>query len=66
MSDRPQAVSEPTWFKSSHSGGNTTECIETALASSHVLVRDSKTPQGSHLSVSAEAWTKFVKGLTDT
>lgn len=60
MSHRSQAIAEPVWFKSSYSGGNATECVEAAFVSSRVLVRDSKRPQGSHMSVPAEAWVKFV------
>ncbi|MFD4523162.1 DUF397 domain-containing protein [Streptomyces sp. NPDC058470] len=48
------------WFKSSYSGGNTTECVETAFAPSSVLVRDSKRPESPHLAVSAAAWVRFV------
>ncbi|MFI1048612.1 DUF397 domain-containing protein [Streptomyces griseoruber] len=60
MSAGPQPVSEPVWFKSSHSGGNTTECVEAAFVPSGVLVRDSKAPGGPHVKVSADAWCRFV------
>ncbi|WP_329217731.1 DUF397 domain-containing protein [Streptomyces sp. NBC_01485] len=56
----PQPPSEPVWFKSSYSGGNTTECVETAAVPAGVLVRDSKAPDGPWVSVSAEAWSRFV------
>ncbi|MCX5056802.1 MULTISPECIES: DUF397 domain-containing protein [unclassified Streptomyces] len=56
----PQPVSEPVWFKSSHSGGNTTECVEAAFVASGVLVRDSKRPGNGHLTVSAAAWSSFL------
>ncbi|MER7056789.1 DUF397 domain-containing protein [Streptomyces sp. NPDC000351] len=48
------------WFKSSHSGGNTTECVEAAFVPSGVLIRDSKQPEGPCLSVSASAWRCFL------
>lgn len=48
------------WFKSSYSGGNTTECVEAAFAPSCVLVRDSKRPESPHLAVSAAAWARFM------
>ncbi|MER5545099.1 DUF397 domain-containing protein [Streptomyces sp. NPDC002589] len=48
------------WFKSSYSGGNTTECVETAIVPGSVLIRDSKRPGSLHLTVSACAWTRFV------
>ncbi|MCT7351337.1 DUF397 domain-containing protein [Streptomyces sp. 15-116A] len=55
-----QSVTEPTWFKSSHSGGNTTECVEAAYVPAGLLVRDSKQPGGGHLRMSATAWADFI------
>ncbi|WP_329573220.1 DUF397 domain-containing protein [Streptomyces sp. NBC_01361] len=49
-----------SWFKSSYSGGNTTECVEVAVAPAGVCIRDSKRTAGPHLEVSAEAWSRFV------
>ncbi|MEH0555706.1 DUF397 domain-containing protein [Streptomyces sp. B21-101] len=60
MSADPQPVSKPVWFKSSHSGGNATECVEAAFLPTCVLVRDSKAPDGPRISVSAKAWFRFV------
>ncbi|MCF4138516.1 DUF397 domain-containing protein [Streptomyces sp. Tue 6430] len=60
MPATPQSASDPVWFKSSYSGGNTTECVEAAFAPSGVLIRDSKSPGESHVAVSAEAWQRFV------
>ncbi|GGQ50138.1 DUF397 domain-containing protein [Streptomyces asoensis] len=60
MSAGPQPDSEPVWFKSSYSGGNTTECVETAFVAAGVLVRDSKEPGGPRIQMSAEAWRKFL------
>jgi len=53
-------VSEPVWFKSSYSGGNTTECLEAAFVPSGVLLRDSKRTYGPLVAISAEAWRKFL------
>lgn len=58
----PQSFSKPIWFKSSYSGGNTTECVEAAFVPSGVLVRDSKRPEQLHLVVSAKAWADFLTG----
>ncbi|MFE7954941.1 DUF397 domain-containing protein [Streptomyces sp. NPDC057413] len=55
-----QSAATPVWFKSSYSGGNTTECVETAFVPSGVLVRDSKRPSGPCLAVSADAWRQFL------
>ncbi|GHF03313.1 hypothetical protein GCM10014715_69530 [Streptomyces spiralis] len=57
----PSFPHELAWFKSSHSGGNTTECVEAAFVpSGGVLIRDSKWPEGSCLAVSEGAWEWFV------
>ncbi|MEV8032048.1 DUF397 domain-containing protein [Streptomyces sp. NPDC086182] len=60
MPTGPKPVSEPVWFKSSHSGGNATECVEAAFIATDVHVRDSKWPDGPRIAVSAEAWRKFL------
>ncbi|MET8447052.1 DUF397 domain-containing protein [Streptomyces sp. NPDC005209] len=60
MSPGPQPASGPTWFKSSYSGGNATECVEAAFIPSGVLIRDSKQPRPPHLVVSATAWSSFL------
>ena len=62
MSVGPQPISEPDWFKSSYSGGNTTECVEAAFIPSGVLVRDSKRPDFASLAISVEAWASFLAG----
>jgi hypothetical protein len=54
------APSTHQWFKSSYSGGSGTECVEAAFVPSGVLVRDSKWPEYSHLSISAAAWASFL------
>ncbi|MFH8799323.1 DUF397 domain-containing protein [Streptomyces sp. NPDC017936] len=61
MSVGPQPISEPAWFKSSYSGGNATECVEAAFVPEGVLVRDSKVLGGPRVSLSAEAWVKFLQ-----
>ncbi|AWW39379.1 DUF397 domain-containing protein [Streptomyces cadmiisoli] len=58
--DRQPAASEGIWFKSSYSGGNTTECVEAAFVPKGVLIRDSKVPKGPQVAVSAGAWSRFV------
>ncbi|WP_211239278.1 DUF397 domain-containing protein [Actinokineospora inagensis] len=50
-----------SWRKSSYSGGAGSACVEVAWSghlhtADRVLVRDSKNPNGSVLSVSATAW----------
>ncbi|KUO02002.1 DUF397 domain-containing protein [Streptomyces caeruleatus] len=64
MSLGPQPThADEVWFKSSYSGGNTTECVEAAFAPFGVLVRDSKRPAHPHLAVSARAWASFLAAV---
>jgi hypothetical protein len=52
------------WRKSSHSGGGN-NCVEVATAggTAAVAVRDSKNPDGGHLTIGAQAWATFVSGI---
>ncbi|MEV5344828.1 DUF397 domain-containing protein [Streptomyces achromogenes] len=58
-----QPESEPRWFKSSYSGGNTTECVECARAGTGIRVRDSKCADGPVITVHTGAWLPFVESL---
>ncbi|MEV8536341.1 DUF397 domain-containing protein [Streptomyces sp. NPDC051211] len=50
-----------TWRKSTHSGG---DCVEVADGQPHLVpVRDSKRPDGPHLTFQAAAWSAFVTTL---
>ncbi|MFC8272186.1 DUF397 domain-containing protein [Streptomyces sp. NPDC057271] len=51
------------WFKSSYSGGNTTECVECTGTTASMLVRDSKWSEGPVLSLGVEAWQTFIGGV---
>ncbi|MFI9251447.1 DUF397 domain-containing protein [Streptomyces sp. NPDC053069] len=57
-----QPDTDLVWFKSSYSGGNTTECVEAALVPGGLLIRDSKRPNSLRLTVSSSAWRNFVMG----
>ncbi|WP_431985628.1 DUF397 domain-containing protein [Streptomyces griseoflavus] len=48
------------WFKSSYSGSEGGECLEVATRPAAVHIRDSKTPDAPHLTVTPEAWTAFL------
>jgi hypothetical protein len=54
---------EKTWFKSSYSGGGTSECLETAFLPPGVVVRDSTNPDGPRLEFALGAWAKFVEAI---
>ncbi|MFH8606607.1 DUF397 domain-containing protein [Streptomyces sp. NPDC018029] len=61
----PFSPSALTWFKSSYSGGNTTECVEAAFLAGGVLIRDSKQADGPRLLVSSAAWVQFLTGAAE-
>lgn len=53
-------ASNLSWFKSSYSGTEGGDCVEVALSTAVVHVRDSKTGPSPILTVSREAWAGFV------
>jgi hypothetical protein len=52
-----------TWRKSSYSGGNGGDCVETASDDGAVLVRDTTDRDGCTLSLPAAAWERFTDSL---
>ncbi|MEV5155307.1 DUF397 domain-containing protein [Streptomyces werraensis] len=50
----------PAWTKSSHSSDDGPSCVEVAATPVHILVRDSKTPQGPRLTLAPTAWAAFL------
>ncbi|MFD7446766.1 DUF397 domain-containing protein [Streptomyces sp. NPDC059909] len=58
------STTQLVWFKSSYSGGDGDSCVEVALSSTTVHVRDSKDAQGPQLALSPAAWTGFVAYAT--
>lgn len=53
--------STPEWQKSSYCGTNA--CVEVALTSDAILVRDSKNPQVAPLSFTGDEWSAFLQGV---
>lgn len=51
------------WFKSSHSGPEGGNCVETAGLRYAVGVRDSKDPDRGHLSMSPAAWFALTESV---
>lgn len=49
------SVTTPYWRKSSHSGGTGGECVELAAVPGHVLLRDSKDPDGPAITLDLAA-----------
>lgn len=48
------------WRKSSHSGGDTYDCVEVAFGPARVALRDSKLPDGGHLALSPSAFRALL------
>ncbi|MFD5870519.1 DUF397 domain-containing protein [Streptomyces sp. NPDC060322] len=65
MTRTSNEVPGAAWFKSSHSGGNETECVEAAFVSAGTSVRDSTRPHEGRFHVRSAAWTDFVGSLRD-
>jgi hypothetical protein len=54
-------VNQEDWHKSSHSGGSgNNDCVEVAVRSEEVGVRDSKNVTGPHLAFPAATWRTFL------
>jgi hypothetical protein len=56
------SFAESAWRKSSYSGGTNGNCVEIALTTALVGVRDTKDPDGGRLSFPASAWRAFSRG----
>ncbi|MFE8006344.1 DUF397 domain-containing protein [Streptomyces sp. NPDC057418] len=63
MITAPQHLRTLTWFKSSYSGANTTECVEAAHFQRTTAIRDSKKPAGPTLMFSQASWAAFLIGV---
>ncbi len=48
------------WRKSTYSGGNGGDCVETASGDGVVMVRDTTDRDGGTLAFPAEAWRAFA------
>lgn len=51
---------EGGWRKSSFSSGGQSDCVEVALTTDRVRIRDSKNAPGPVLAVDADTWSTFV------
>ncbi|MBV9025401.1 MAG: DUF397 domain-containing protein [Streptomycetaceae bacterium] len=60
------STTELNWFKSSYSGGGGGNCVEVAMTSQAVYVRDSKDTRIQSLVVSLAAWSTFTAHASDT
>ncbi|MFE5602231.1 DUF397 domain-containing protein [Streptomyces coelicoflavus] len=60
------STTELAWFKSSYSGSSGDNCVEVALRTGAVLVRDSKDTDRQALAVSRDAWSAFTPLAADS
>ena len=51
---------EMTWRKSSYSGGGNGDCVEVAVSTEMIGVRDSKNVTGPTLEFSVDQWRRFL------
>lgn len=51
------------WRKSTYSGSNGGDCVETASGDDVVLVRDTANRDGGTLAFTAGAWRRFITTL---
>ncbi|MGW1651224.1 DUF397 domain-containing protein [Streptomyces atratus] len=63
MPSVPHSPKPLRWFKSSYSGGNTTECVEAAHLPQATAVRDSKNPDGPMLTFGNASWAGFLTAV---
>ncbi|MGW4021518.1 DUF397 domain-containing protein [Streptomyces sp. NPDC005009] len=56
--------SSPEWIKSSYSTPDGPDCVEVATAPDHILIRDSKNPNGPRLTLTPTTWTAFLPYAT--
>ncbi|MER5476039.1 DUF397 domain-containing protein [Streptomyces sp. NPDC002734] len=55
-----ETAAQLTWCKSSYSGNEGGECLEVAISSAAVHVRDSKDTARAGLSLTPAAWKAFL------
>jgi hypothetical protein len=56
-------VGSGDWRKSSYSGANGGNCVETASGNGMIEVRDTADRDGVTLTIAADAWQAFADGL---
>ncbi|MGA5602347.1 DUF397 domain-containing protein [Streptomyces griseoincarnatus] len=60
------ASSGLVWFKSTYSGSGGGDCVEVAINSGTVHVRDSKDSMGQQLTFTGPAWKGFLATATES
>lgn len=62
---RDDGPSPLRWVKSSHSPSDSNDCVEVAVTSAAVHVRDSTRPDGPRLRLAPTAWAAFLTRAAD-
>ena len=65
MATRPNRGSTLAWRKSRRSGASS-GCVEVALTTSSVLVRDSRDQLGPRLTFTSAEWRRFVRHIKNS
>ncbi|MEE1831033.1 DUF397 domain-containing protein [Streptomyces sp. SP17KL33] len=60
------STTQQDWFKSSYSGSEGDNCVEIAVRTEAVLIRDSKDTDRQALAVSRDAWSAFTALAADS
>jgi hypothetical protein len=58
-----ETIDSASWRKSSYSGTNGGDCVEAADLDGRILVRDTTDRGGVVLSISPDAWCRFMGTL---
>ncbi|QVQ52936.1 DUF397 domain-containing protein [Spiractinospora alimapuensis] len=56
---------EPHWYKSSHSQGGNSNCVECRPSDGQVSIRDTQHRHLGHLTVPATEWRAFLQALVN-
>ncbi|MBQ0879662.1 MULTISPECIES: DUF397 domain-containing protein [unclassified Streptomyces] len=60
------STTELAWFKSSYIGSSGDNCVEVAVRTEAIVVRDSKDTDRQELAVSRDAWSVFTMLVADS
>jgi hypothetical protein len=56
-------TTELAWFKSSYSSNDGPDCVEVAISTPTIHIRDSKNKDGARLAFTEGAWSEFLEQM---